>query len=71
AINCWLAGGDDYELCFTVPPINRGDIERLSIELSIPLTCIGKITAVKGLTVHGMDGSVLTQEKKGYDHFNS
>lgn len=71
AINCWLAGGDDYELCFTAPPINRDEIERISTELSIPLTCIGKITDAKGLTVQGIDGSVLTQEKKGYDHFNT
>ncbi len=71
AINCWLAGGDDYELCFTAPPINRGAIERISTELSIPLTRIGEILDVKGLTVQSIDGSVLIQEKKGYDHFDT
>lgn len=71
AINCLLAGGDDYELCFTAPSLNRREINRLSSELSIPLSCIGKITEAKGLTVLDSDGSVLTQENKGYDHFNT
>ncbi len=68
-INCLLAGGDDYELCFTASTINRLEIERLSSELSIPLTRIGKITAIKGLKVLDSDGSELTQENKGYEHF--
>ena len=68
-INCLLAGGDDYELCFTTSIINRLEIERLSSELSIPLTRIGKTTAIKGLKVLDSDGSELTQENKGYEHF--
>ena len=71
AINCLLAGGDDYELCFTATPLNRNEINRLSSELSIPLSRIGKITEAKGLSVLDSDGSVLTQENKGYDHFNT
>ena len=68
-INCLLAGGDDYELCFTASTINRLEIERLSSELSLPLTRIGKTTAIKGLKVLDSDGSELTQENKGYEHF--
>jgi thiamine-monophosphate kinase len=71
AIHCLLAGGDDYELCFTAPSINRREINHLSNELSIPLSCIGQITEAKGLTVLDSDGSVLTLENKGYDHFNT
>ena len=71
AINCLLAGGDDYELCFTATPLNRNEINRLSSELSFPLSRIGKITEAKGLSVLDSDGSVLTQENKGYDHFNT
>ncbi len=68
-INCLLAGGDDYELCFTASTINRLEIERLSAKLSIQLTRIGKTTAIKGLTVLDSGGNELTQEKKGYEHF--
>lgn len=69
AVNCLLAGGDDYELCFTAPEIKRGEIEQLSTELSIPLSRIGKITEQKGLTVLDPNGSKLMLETKGYDHF--
>ncbi|MDP1951934.1 MAG: thiamine-phosphate kinase [Nitrosomonas sp.] len=70
AVNCLLAGGDDYELCFTAPKTRRKKIEQLSFDLSIPLTHIGKITAGSGLVVLDSQGRALKQEAKGYDHFN-
>lgn len=69
AVSCMLSGGDDYELCFTVPKINREKIKNISIELSIPLTRIGKITNDKGLTVLDQNGNIFSPETKGYDHF--
>lgn len=69
AVSCILSGGDDYELCFTVPKINREKIKNLSIELSIPLTRIGKVTNDKGLTVLDQNGNIFSPETKGYDHF--
>ncbi|HCC12263.1 MAG TPA: thiamine-phosphate kinase, partial [Atlantibacter hermannii] len=45
-----LTGGEDYELCFTVPELNRGVIDVALGRLGVPYTCIGQITAdVKGL----------------------
>ena len=43
ATKCLLAGGDDYELCFTAPRSARESIGILSHEQNIPLTCIGEI----------------------------
>lgn len=71
AINCLLAGGDDYELCFTTPQINRGRIEALAAELAIPLTRIGEILPGAGLIVQDAKGNTITLETKGYDHFSA
>ena len=69
AIKCLLAGGDDYELCFTAPESKRGKIEILSRELGIPLTRIGRIREGEGLVVLDAAGKMITLETKGYDHF--
>jgi len=71
AVRCLLTGGDDYELCFTVSGKKRKEIEELSLKLAIPLTRIGRITQGKGLTVLNSDGTAITQEAKGYDHFRT
>ncbi len=70
-MHCLLAGGDDYELCFTAPTMNREKIENLSAELAIPLTRIGEIFSGEGLIVKDTKGSVITLETKGYDHFSA
>ena len=38
-----LSGGEDYELCFTVPANKKSEIEKLSQSLNVPCTCIGKL----------------------------
>ena len=68
-MNCLLAGGDDYELCFTAPKINRHKIETLSAELGILLTRIGGIYSGEGLIVKDAQGNTMTLEMQGYDHF--
>jgi thiamine-monophosphate kinase len=69
AIKCLLAGGDDYELCFTAPQSARESIGTVSREQNIPLTCIGKIREAEGLVVLDVDGNSIRLEAKGYDHF--
>ncbi len=64
-----LAGGDDYELCFTAAPKRRADIEALGRRLKLPLTRIGRITRKKGLVLHDAEGRPVTWERKGFDHF--
>jgi thiamine-monophosphate kinase len=68
-IECLLAGGDDYELCFTVPSSERTKVELLSREEGIPLTCIGSIEEGEGLVVLDSSGRTVATEVKGYDHF--
>ena len=69
ARRCVLAGGDDYELCFTAPTINRKVIENISQQLDLPLTRIGAIVPGSGCTVQAANGSVINIEDSGYDHF--
>lgn len=66
---CVLAGGDDYELCFTAPANKREELTRLSTSLSLPLTCIGKISTGSGCKVYAENGSVLNIVESGYEHF--
>jgi thiamine-monophosphate kinase len=71
ALKYLLAGGDDYELCFTALRSKRPKIEALSRELSLPLTRIGKIGKGSGLVVHDAAGETLTLQMMGYDHFSA
>jgi thiamine-monophosphate kinase len=64
-----LAGGDDYELCFTAAPKQRAEIEALGRRLKLNLTRIGKIMRKKGLALHDAQGRPVTWEHKGFDHF--
>ncbi|TCH63408.1 thiamine-phosphate kinase [Acinetobacter sp. ANC 4862] len=61
-----LAGGDDYELCFTITPQNYEKL--LQQQLDVDITKIGKITQQKGLTFvqNGVDHSL---QFHGYQHF--
>ena len=66
--NLVLAGGDDYELCFTAPQIKRATIEKIGLNLRLPLTRIGHISAHKNLNVYD-NGQIIDFVNKGYDHF--
>ena len=66
---CVLAGGDDYELCFTAPPNMRTKIEKISTELNLPIALAGNIHAGSGLVVLDENKQEISLEKTGYDHF--
>lgn len=66
---CILAGGDDYELCFTAPVAMRSEINAISNKLQLPLARIGSILAEQGCTVRTADGKEMKIDKGGYDHF--
>jgi thiamine-monophosphate kinase len=66
---CVLAGGDDYELCFTAPPARRDDLLTLSTRLGLPLTSIGRIGAGEGVEVRDAQGALMALPQRGFDHF--
>ncbi|MGR5500801.1 thiamine-phosphate kinase [Vibrio sp. DNB22_10_4] len=61
-----LTSGEEYELCFTVPEANRGQLE---VALSnTPFTCIGQLTGTEYIELHNDDAPVDWQ-LDGFDHF--
>lgn len=69
AQQCVLAGGDDYELCFTAPATRHTELLRIAQEIALPLSCIGKVVAGSGSVVHDAQGNILQLKSRGYDHF--
>jgi len=64
-----LTGGEDYELCFTVPEINRGALEVALSHLGADYTCIGQICPLsEGIKFYRHD-QVAQLAWKGFDHF--
>ncbi|MBA2710770.1 MAG: thiamine-phosphate kinase [Tatlockia sp.] len=64
-----LSGGDDYELCFTVPLENQ---KKLLAELKkAGLDCfpIGVIEEKRGLRLMDKNGTISDLEPRGYSHF--
>jgi thiamine-monophosphate kinase len=74
ACSALLAGGDDYELCFTAPVRSRQQVAAISRRARIALTRIGCIqTPARGnerLIVRAPDGTALRVARGGYDHFS-
>jgi thiamine-monophosphate kinase len=69
ALACLLAGGDDYELCFTATPAMRERVDALAHALSVPLTPIGAITAEPGLAIRDEHGAPMASLPHAFDHF--
>lgn len=66
---CLLAGGDDYELCFTAPPSARDVLAAIAPDVGVPLRRIGTVTEGAGLTVHDERGAPLPTLPQAFDHF--
>jgi len=69
--NAIVAGGDDYELCFTAHPNSRESIADLAKMLGVPLTRIGQVKRGKGVSLWGPDGKPVKIDGRGYDHFSA
>ncbi|PLZ03349.1 thiamine-phosphate kinase [Burkholderia sp. WAC0059] len=74
---CTLAGGDDYELCFTAAPAQRGAIEAAAQQAGARATRIGTIAALgpadtaPAIAWHDATGAPLTLTLQGFDHFHA
>lgn len=64
-----LTFGDDYELCFTLPPDRLSAVHRLMPHFSCGLQHIGDVTAVPGLRLHG-DHGLYEPARGGFNHFD-
>ena len=68
-----LAGGDDYELCFTAPRARRAAVERAANRSGVKLARIGRITRGDGgrqrVRVLGRDNRPVRLKRGGFEHF--
>jgi thiamine-monophosphate kinase len=64
-----LTGGDDYELCFSVPSEREGQLKALGSDFGCPLTRIGYVEREGGLRCRLADGSLFHPVASGYRHF--
>ena len=64
-----LAGGDDYELCFTIRPESEAALPGLSRSAGVELTVIGVIEDRNGLLFRTPGGERYQPGFAGYQHF--
>jgi thiamine-monophosphate kinase len=66
-----LAGGDDYELCFTASPQHRDAVREAARRASVPVTRVGCIVADSGLTLLDASGAAIELSLRSFDHFSN
>lgn len=71
ALACLLAGGDDYELCFTAPLGAAAKLGVVAEQLGVPLAQVGRVEAGAGLTVLDEAGRALAPLPQAFDHFRA
>ncbi|MGO4222644.1 thiamine-phosphate kinase [Lysobacter sp. TAF61] len=64
-----VAGGDDYELCFTAPSERLDEVQRAADSAGVPVSWVGRITANPGVHVFDADAIEWLPPRKGYEHF--
>ncbi|MGH8183710.1 MAG: thiamine-phosphate kinase [Rhodanobacteraceae bacterium] len=64
-----LTGGDDYELCFTVPETRIAEIVEKLGRAGCGVTRIGRIVAGAGVRALDVRGNVVTPQRAGWEHF--
>lgn len=63
-----LTSGEEYELCFTVPEVNRGAVETALAHCGVKATCVGQLRPGTGITLFNA-GEAVDWQLQGYDHF--
>lgn len=66
----WAAtGGEDFELCFTVPSNKKTEVETLAATLGLNLSLIGKTRSGSGLNTLYAGDLWISETLSGFDHF--
>lgn len=65
-----LAGGDDYELCFTAPASKHDEVLAIGEKLNLKLSPIGLISQEKKLSIFDEAQRPIEIKSTGYDHFD-
>ncbi|MFZ1840026.1 MAG: AIR synthase-related protein, partial [Dokdonella sp.] len=65
-----LAGGDDYELAFTVAPERTSLLQQAVARNAIPITQVGRVVADSGVRALDAEGRALELPRAGWEHFS-
>lgn len=71
ALRWALSGGEDYELCFTVPEINRGALDVALSNTGAGYTCIGQIGPQSEGVKFLREKQPVELNFRGFDHFST
>jgi thiamine-monophosphate kinase len=71
ALDFALGGGDDYELCFTVPADRAAEVGTTLSRLGCGATRIGRIVEGAGVRVLDEHGHVHEPAQTGWNHFTA
>jgi len=71
ALRALLAGGDDYELCFTAPAERHAEVLAIGTRVGVAVTRVGRIETGSGLTVRDAEGKGVDIGTAGWDHFGA
>jgi len=66
-----LAGGDDYELCFTAAPGSASRLQQAAARAGVAITWIGTVTATRERILRDASGHPMPVAWQGFDHFRS
>ena len=66
-----LAGGDDYELVFSAPPLAGEAVRRAARVAGVDVTRIGRIEATPGLRLVDARGEAVADSFGSFDHFRA
>ncbi len=66
-----LAGGDDYELCFSVPAARASEVMATMARIGCGATCIGRVVEGEAIRVLDEDGNASTPSHRGWEHFGA
>jgi thiamine-monophosphate kinase len=69
--NFALAGGDDYELCFTAPASKRDQVMGAALASATVVTRVGSMESAPGLRLYDAFGAALNLQPASFDHFAS
>lgn len=64
-----LTGGDDYELCFSLPPNREEEAKERARQAGVPLTRVGRVEEGYGVSLISATGEAISYEYLGYKHF--
>ncbi|UAA37543.1 thiamine-phosphate kinase [Paraneptunicella aestuarii] len=69
AVRYALAGGDDYELLFTIPEEQKGNLDIVLANCNVSATCIGQLNGYAEKLELKDGDAVYSLEQEGFQHF--